>query len=208
LFYGGVLSKGNGWVKIDKNLKHGLPKDKRPYTTLEAMFSFTCDQDEGLVWSIKGYSKLWNWSRNKVRRFIKNVRTPEGHPVDTRGTPCGHHVHFIDKALQIPKDTKGTLEGHPRDTQRTPTKKTKTKTKTNNIEIPPWIDKNLWREFTKMRIEIKKPITSQITVTRLANKLKKLIGNGYSQEDIIGLAIENCWQSFYEPKEKPKTEWN
>jgi phage replication O-like protein O len=92
-------------------------------------------------------------------------------------------------------------EGHSELSKKRDTKDNNNTTK-DNIVIPEWVDKRLWKEFSKMRTKLKKPIISQIAVTRLSNKLKELIDNGYSQEEVIGLAIERCWQTFYEPKEK------
>ncbi|BDV44106.1 hypothetical protein GURASL_30290 [Geotalea uraniireducens] len=62
----------NGWVPLAKSLVCELPKD-RPYTRLEALFSLTVDYDEGRSATVQGYSKLWNWSRGKVDRFLEDV---------------------------------------------------------------------------------------------------------------------------------------
>ena len=115
------MSKGNGWIPLDKELIKSLPKDGRPYTILEAMFSYTCDIDEGNKWTIKGYSKLWGWSRCKVRNFVNSIRHPNGHSVDTLKTHLRHTVHFIDKGLWDIKDTLKTPFRHPLDTPLDPT---------------------------------------------------------------------------------------
>jgi hypothetical protein len=114
-FFWYIVSRKNNWIPLDKNLINELPKTNRPYTKLEAMFSFTYDQDFNNKWSIKGYAKLWNWSRNKVRRFVNLIRTPHEPP---KGHPKGHPIHFIDKGLWTIKDTP---MNPPKDTQRTPT---------------------------------------------------------------------------------------
>ena len=115
------MSKGSGYIMLDKYLAQEFKSIRREFSIIEAMFSYTLDQDKGLKGSIKGYSALWGWSRNRVRRFIKLIRTVKGHPGDTRRTPYGHPLHFIDKALWVDKDSQGTVKGHPKDTQRTPT---------------------------------------------------------------------------------------
>jgi hypothetical protein len=108
-------------VPLDKELKKSLPKDGRPYTPLEAMFSFSCDIDDGNKWTIKGYSKLWGWSRCKVRSFVNSIRHPTGHTLDTLKTHLRHTVHFIDKGLWEEKDTLETPFRHPLDTPLDPT---------------------------------------------------------------------------------------
>lgn len=115
------MSKAGNWVPIDKALSSEFKYITRSYSKIEAMFSHQMDVDCDRKWTIKGYAKLWGWSRNKVRKFLADIRTPEGHSVDTRGTHQGHPIHLIDKALWKAKDTLGTPEGHPEDTPPTPT---------------------------------------------------------------------------------------
>lgn len=107
-------------MPLDKGLIKALPKD-RPYTHLEAMFSYTVDLECENQWTVKGYSKLWSWSRCKVRKFIEDIKTPEGHSVDTLKTGKRHPVHYIDKDLWEVKDTEKTQERHGVDTPSTPT---------------------------------------------------------------------------------------
>lgn len=68
-------------------------------------------------------------------------------------------------------------------------------------QYPDWLDKDLWSKFHQMRSRIKKPITTEQTITNLINRLKKNIDAGHSQEEIIQAAIDGCWQSFYPPKQ-------
>lgn len=81
------MSKGTEWIPMDKYLAQEFKSIKREFSMIEAMFSYTLDIDNGRVGSISGYSKLWGWSRNKVRRFIGGVVDIKGHIKDTRGTP-------------------------------------------------------------------------------------------------------------------------
>ena len=106
------------WIPIDKNFRYFMPLDK-PYTRLEAMVSYTIDKDEGKKISIKGYSRIWQWSRNKVRKFLEEINTSKGHFGDTYRTPLGHPVTFINNNLRKRKDTRRTPEGHPKDTPKT-----------------------------------------------------------------------------------------
>lgn len=77
------MSKGSGYVPIDKNLIQELNNIGRPFTRLEAMFSYTIDQNNGKGGSINGYASCWNWSRNKARKFLKEIRTVKGHQKDS-----------------------------------------------------------------------------------------------------------------------------
>ena len=108
------MSRGDNWIPIDKSLQQTFRFIQREFSFIEAMVSYSIDQDNGKAGSIKGYSVRWGWSRNKVRRFIEKIRTPKGHPGDTQRTPFGHPIHFIDKALWGDQDTQRTPKGHPK----------------------------------------------------------------------------------------------
>lgn len=70
------------WVPIDKGFLRELPKD-RPYTKLEAVFSLSCDYDNGETATIQGYASLWRWSCGKVRRFLDDVGAVLEYPENT-----------------------------------------------------------------------------------------------------------------------------
>jgi|GEM_PF-6293345 len=72
----------SGWIPLDKALARELPKD-RPYTRLEAMFSLTCNYDNGETATLRGYASLWSWSTGKVERFLKEIGVRLEYPVTT-----------------------------------------------------------------------------------------------------------------------------
>ncbi|MCP5006888.1 MAG: hypothetical protein GY941_23520 [Planctomycetes bacterium] len=137
------MSRGNYWIALDKNMGQYLKYIKRPYSEIEAMYSYSLDVDNGKEGSIAGYSVLWEWSRNKVRRFIKGIRTVKGHIKDSKRTVKGQAIHFIDNALMTKKDSKRTVKGHIKDSKRyttikpskpnKPNKKKKSKPKKDSL---------------------------------------------------------------------------
>lgn len=74
-----------------------------------------------------------------------------------------------------------------------------------SYDYPPWLNKKLWQEFVDMRAKSKHPITSETGITRLVNSLKKIMDDGYDQEEIIGLALERNWRGFFAPSENNST---
>lgn len=114
--YGG---KGNNWIPIDKAAACYLPTD-RPYTRLEALFSYQKDLDEGKNGNISGYAKLWKWSRTKVRKFLSEIETEEGHKKDRRRTDKEQAIHVINKDLwnveKQKKNRRRTEEEQKKDT--------------------------------------------------------------------------------------------
>lgn len=61
--------KQGGWIPVDKNLRHYLPKG-RAYSLIEAYLSYRIDLDDGVASAVNDYARRWGWSRNKVRNFI------------------------------------------------------------------------------------------------------------------------------------------
>lgn len=85
--------KKGGWIAIDKRFINLLPKDDRPFTILEAMFSYSVDRDNKHSGSINGYATLWNWSRDKVRRFIHMIENGDDYPTGKKtGKKTGNHT--------------------------------------------------------------------------------------------------------------------
>lgn len=64
---------------------------------------------------------------------------------------------------------------------------------------PDWLDVPLWEDFIEMRKKMKKPPTER-AMTLLVRELKRIIDQGYSQQEVIENSIKNCWQDFYAPK--------
>ena len=61
---------------IDQAALAFLPKGK--FDELHALFSLEVDRNRGRVGTIKGYAKLWGWSRDRTRRFIDNLDSSKG----------------------------------------------------------------------------------------------------------------------------------
>ncbi len=193
------MKKGN-WIPLDKNLIKTISKTT-PYSYIEAMFSLTYDIDNGKEGSINGYSKLWNWSRNKVRRFVNDLRTGEGHLADSRATYKGHAIRLINNDLKSLKDTKRTGKGQAKDREGYatiyPKPKPDPKPKTNHkgkFVLPELINKKAWEEFEQHRKEIKKPLTD----LGRAKAVKKLEGhNREIQQKMIDNSIDNKWTGIF-----------
>jgi hypothetical protein len=71
------------WIALHKGLITALPDD-RSYTELEAMFSLSVDIDNNRTVNISGYSKLWGWSRKKVRNFFNTIGVEISYPQSTQ----------------------------------------------------------------------------------------------------------------------------
>jgi len=118
-------SESGNFFLVDKSAIQLLKIKKGDFSEFEAYCSFAMDINCGKDWTISGYSKLWGWSRNKVRNFTQNLLSPRGHCKDTNRTVLGRPIHVIARENSGRVDTERTLRGQQVDT----TIKTKTKTK-------------------------------------------------------------------------------
>lgn len=84
------MSKGSNWIGMDKNLVQEFKIIRREFSRIEAMFSFSVDKDLGVEVSISGYARIWSWSRCKVRKFLNEIETDEGHMRDRKKTDQRH----------------------------------------------------------------------------------------------------------------------
>lgn len=61
------------FAKVPHFLADDLPND-RPFTQLEAWFQYDMDTFIGKERSDREYSRMWAWGRDKVARFISEIR--------------------------------------------------------------------------------------------------------------------------------------
>lgn len=114
------------------------------------------------------------------------------------------NVEYHNRQDNQPTTNKPTInqpsDNHQTNHQITTNKNDKKiKNEKNDNIYPEWLDMRLWQEFKKMRTKIKKPLTLHAEKLRI-NDLKKIIDDGFTQEQIINRSIANCWQDFYKPK--------
>jgi len=213
----------SGWVKIHRQLSSTDLWLSEPFTRGQAwvdLIILTNHKDgfyrvRGIKinvkrgqcgWSEVALSKRWQWSRGKVRRFLCELETV--HQIVQQKTNVTTLINIVNyDRYQIGGTADSTANGQQvvqqtdskRYTNKNEKKEKKVKNTTPIVPLPEWLDKNLWAEFLKMRTSLKKPVSSQLAITRLLNSLEKLIKEGHSQDEIIGLAVERSWQSFYAP---------
>lgn len=110
------MSRGDKWIPIDKNLAGTFRNINRPFSDIEAMFSFTLDHDNDNEWTYRGYAKLWQWSVGKVKRFVDGMRNSSGTVVGRKGNGSGTLIHFIDRGLwaleKQKRNNSGTVDEH------------------------------------------------------------------------------------------------
>jgi len=138
------------WVPLDQRLVAFLPKD-RPYTRLEAMFSCQLDLYNGTPFSIRGYAKLWQWSRKKVANFLDTTtgtKEPLGSHKRATWEPLVDliilHLHNQKSHLGATKEPLGS---------RTIIDKRKSKSKRKEKDLFRTTEKNVVLEPTNGKLE-------------------------------------------------------
>jgi hypothetical protein len=59
------------------------------------MVSYSADRDNGHIGSVNGYSTLWQWSRDMVRRFIRAIQDGADYTTDYRKTGKRQAIRYI-----------------------------------------------------------------------------------------------------------------
>lgn len=207
------FSKAEAWIDLLRMAHFGdEPREQIIYGRV-----FTINYGE-IVTTARYCAMRWRWPKTTGQRFfnlLKNMqqiglKTDQGL---TRIIILNYSQYDIRRATE--RATRGPLAGHWRATGGPNIKTNNNNKNEKNINkkgfvlkkypYPQWLNLDLWRSFCEMRKTIKKPITTDLTITRLLNALKKLMDQGHDQTEIIQLAIDNCWSSFWPPR-KPSDE--
>lgn len=72
---------------------------------------------------------------------------------------------------------------------------------TEVIEIPAFIDLDLWNEFMAIRKKVK-AVNSPRAIKMLINKLVKFAEHGHDANELIKKSIVNSWKDIYEPDQR------
>jgi len=144
-----------------------------------------------LAWSELALSERWKWSRNKVRKFLKDLE--KEHQIEQQKTNVTQVVTIknYDKFQEkdTKQNTKRTSKGHQKDTN-----KNEKNEEENNISD---FDKAL-KEFKKMRVKIHAPLTERAEKL-IIDKLQKLAGDNEKKKiEILEQSIMNCWKGVFQ----------
>jgi hypothetical protein len=200
--------KDGNWIPIDKGLLKFLPRD-REYSMIEAAYSLQVDFDSNRLASVSGYSKLWAWSRKKVRTFLKNMgveiqypdgkMSPKGGQVglqvgDKQGTSRGQVRLINSKYLGDEEDKQGTSRGQVGDKQGNTTKDPKPKPdpKPKKVrELPPTVLEFSGAFYEYLSKNGGKQNYSEKEITSGAETIDKLIRlDGYDLDAEIKPALQ------------------
>lgn len=122
-------------------------------------------------------------------------------PSDTESPRTSHSFEPVNEPNNPPKSPKGESS----------------KFEPLSIPIPDWLDPKAWREWVQYRKVSKKPIKTEITVTKAFGVLKDCLDSGHDPVEIINTSIANGYQGLFKPKtqnrkpvasQNPEQHWN
>ena len=199
------FSRGQAWIDLLLMANH---EDK------EIMFNGTyikIERGQRLT-SIRKLSEAWGWSRTKTTKFLNELEKAEMLTVksDTKKTL----VTIVNYALyQDCITTEKPPKSHRKATEK-PQKDTNNKLITmnnndNNIVFSEYKDvQEAFEDFSIMRKEIKKPLTS-VAIKKLQKRLCEMSTNPVEQAAILDQSTLNQWQGIFplkNPIQPPKDE--
>ena len=178
--------------------------DNEKYKRGSGFFTLA-DIQEDLSWYI-GYRKM-KYSKPQLTKSIRRLR--EGFTVATAKATRGLYITVLNyDKYQTSSNYESNDEGTTKETRRKREGHTKNKNVKNErmkesiinkYVLPDWINKELWSEYKKMRLKIKKPMTDY--AEKLAVKeLEKLMAAGDGQDKIVKQSIQNSWQGLFPVK--------
>ncbi|HIE4322273.1 TPA: replication protein [Serratia marcescens] len=114
-----------------------------------------------------------------------------------------NHPQKQGKASLKTGDTKDILSKTDKHKDLKPPKSPKGESKKfdpSKVELPDWLDPVAWSEWVQYRAESKKPINSQLTVTKAFNVLKECLDEGHDPTEVINTSIASSYQGLFKPK--------
>ena len=159
------------------------------------MFSFTLDIDNAVSGSINGYARLWGWSKNKTRKFLKEIRSGEGHRGDQIRSGYGLPVHFIDKGLWGDRNRIATGSGLDKDqvedTTTNPNHNNNNNSDSRNQKSPPCLHQAIIQIFLE-----ELPQLPRVKPNLWGGKRKKALQARW-REDVDRQRLE-WWRDYFQ----------
>jgi hypothetical protein len=132
------------------------------------------------------YLEMITWEdHQQIRAKKSKYPDPNGHLI-TSDNICNQEISIVSKCPRNP------IQSNP---IRISDKK--------NIELPDFIEKELWDDFLDMRKKIKKPATFKAQEL-LIKKLETLKQSGEDPNEVIRQSIMNSYQSLFPLKKESK----
>lgn len=139
-------------------------------------------------WRIHNYIQKDRYKKTIYVEEAKKLALKNNN-VYTLDTGCIQDVSSLDSQVRLGKDSK---------------EKSMAK-KSNDFDLPDWLETSLWNDFMEMRKKIKKPMTER-AVSLMLKKLSAFKNAGIDVTACLNNSILNNWADVYEPKDKQSSD--
>lgn len=75
-----------------------------------------------------------------------------------------------------------------------------------SIPVPEWLNADSWIEWVQYRSQSKKPIKTELTITKAFSLLKECFDEGHDPAEVINTSIANGYQGLFKPKYPSKSQ--
>jgi hypothetical protein len=75
------------------------------------------------------------------------------------------------------------------------------RTSNKDINIPAFVDQELWKEFLAMRKKLR-AVNSDRAINALLNKIEKFHADGIDVNQLIENSVVNSWKDIYPPRKE------
>ena len=203
------FTKAQAWIDLIGHTNH------KPGSTWIRGIEVKIERGQ-LAWSELTMAKRWQWSRNKVRRYLKllekkGMAIQQTNKVTSILTICNYERYQGDDTTGDTTDetTGDTTEGQQKDNKRYTNKNDKnekneknTKTPAAAIDYSSWPDspsEQVFNDWLAARRKAK-ATHSQTAMNQIGKELRKAAAMGISVDECLAEAATRGWRGF-------KAEW-
>jgi glycyl-tRNA synthetase beta subunit len=160
-----------------------------------------------MAYSIESLAKRWQRNRKTVMAWLNEFKLDN--MLDTKKTNVTTIITIInynqyqdsldnetDTKTDSRLDTKTDTNNNSKERRIMNKNKKPLKDKVQKIIFPDWIDKELWNDYVKMRIKIRKPLTNK-AIELAIEKLTTLKNEGQNINKVLQQSIFNSWQGLF-----------
>lgn len=199
------FTKGQAWIDLIGNANH------RPGVVWVRGVDISVDRGQ-IAWSELTMAKRWKWSRDKVRRYLRMLKTrhmiiQQKNNYTSITTICNYELYQSgDTPDETPNNTPDETPGNTPNKHQTihkqecknEKKRDKPVKRATNLDYSSWPetpDPQILSDWQSMRKSLKAPI-SQTVINRFGSQLSKAKELGFSVDECLGKAIEKGWKGF------------
>jgi len=205
LWHAEPFTKGQSWLDLVGNANH------KPGSIWIRGVEIKVERGQ-IAWSELTMAKRWQWSRDKVRRYLGMLKTrqmiiQQKDNYTSITSICNYEVYQSresdndtpsDTPNKTPSDTPNKHQTIHKQECKNEKNKDTPKNRAVSLDYSSWPespDPQILADWKLLRKNLKAPV-SQTVVTRFGNQLSIAKDLGYSVDECLGKVIEKGWKGF------------